>query len=244
MKVEELKTFDKRQLTPPYARYSVHLIRPFPDFDVAFIRPLRRKAVQLLQLKPGDRVLDTGCGPGGSFPCLVDAVGPAGEVVGVEISPEIAINAKRRIEKNGWSNVRVIVADAKSVRLEGKFDGLLAFAAADIYASPESLANLLPYLTDDACVVAFGAKLSHRYSGRVFNPLFRSLWKLSFASTPGLSYEPWGPLGNRLAELHAQEYFFGSMFLAWGSMNAGHPVGLPRCGGNHERSDLPTVKEG
>ena len=62
----------------------------------------------------------------------MDAVGPAGEVVGVEISPEIAINARRRIAKHGWSNVRVIVADARSIRLEGKFDGLLAFAAADI----------------------------------------------------------------------------------------------------------------
>jgi SAM-dependent methyltransferase len=127
IKAEEFNSLDKLQLTPPYARYLVHLIRPFPDFDVLFIKPVRRKAVHLLQPKPGDRVLDTGCGPGGSFPWLVDAVGPAGEVVGVEISPEIAINAKRRIEKNGWSNVRVIVADAKSVGLEGKFDGLLAF---------------------------------------------------------------------------------------------------------------------
>ncbi|HYL15203.1 MAG TPA: methyltransferase domain-containing protein [Terriglobales bacterium] len=221
MKVDELNALDKRQLTPPYARYLVHLIRPFPDFDPSFIKPLRRKAVQLLQLQPGDRVLDTGCGPGGSFPYLVDAVGPAGEVVGVEISPEIAVNARRRIAKNGWSNVRVIVADAGSVRLEGKFDGLLAFAAADIYASPVALANLLPYLKDDARMVAFGAKLSCRHPGRVFNPLFRSLWKLSFASTPSLSYEPWGALETRFAQLHVQEYFLGCMFLAWGSRSAG-----------------------
>jgi ubiquinone/menaquinone biosynthesis C-methylase UbiE len=91
---------DNRELTPPYARYLVRLIRPFPNFDVFFMKPFRRKAVQLLQLNPGDRVLDGGCGPGGSFPYLVEAVGPSGEVVGVEISPEIAINARWRIEKN------------------------------------------------------------------------------------------------------------------------------------------------
>jgi SAM-dependent methyltransferase len=225
MKVEASNAFDKRQLTPPYARYLVHLIRPFPDFDFSFIKPLRRKAVQLLQLKPGDRVMDTGCGPGGRFPSLVDAVGSAGEVVGVEISPEIAINARRRIQKNGWSNVRVIVADAKSVRLEGKFDGLLAFAAADIYASPEALANLLPHLKDDARVVAFGAKLAQHHSGRALNPLFRSLWRLSFASTPGLNYEPWGLLEDRLAEIHVQEYFLGCMFLAWGKLDDRGDVG-------------------
>src|SRR6266487_7171898 len=94
-------------LTPPYG-YLARLLRPFPDFDPPFIKPVRQKAVELLHLKAGDRVLDVGCGPGGSFPYLVHAVGQSGQVVGVEISPEISINAKRRIAKNGWRNVQVI----------------------------------------------------------------------------------------------------------------------------------------
>jgi len=31
---------DNRELTPLYFRYLVHLIRPFPDFDFFFIKPL------------------------------------------------------------------------------------------------------------------------------------------------------------------------------------------------------------
>src|SRR6266436_5077185 len=95
---------ERRDLTPPYFRYAIHLIRPFPDFDPSFIKPVRQKAVALLHLRHCDRVLDMGCGPGGSFPYLVPAVGPSGEVVGVEISPEVAINARRRIAKNGGKN--------------------------------------------------------------------------------------------------------------------------------------------
>ena len=57
-------------------------------------------------------------------------------------------------------------AGARTVELQGKFDGVLMFAAADVYASPQSLANLLPYLKDEARVVAFGAKLSRRRSER------------------------------------------------------------------------------
>jgi ubiquinone/menaquinone biosynthesis C-methylase UbiE len=58
---------------------------------------------QSVRQAAGDRVLDVGCGPGGSFPYLVHAVGQSGQVIGVEISPEISINAKdeslKRLEK-------------------------------------------------------------------------------------------------------------------------------------------------
>lgn len=220
MNVKESDKLDNRELTPVFARYLVHLIRPFPDFDPSLIKPLRQKAVQLLGLKPGDRVLDVGCGPGGSFPYLARAVGPSGDVVGVEISPEIATNANRRIQKNGWSNVQVIVADAKIVRLEGKFDGLLMFAAHDIYASHQALDNLFQYLKGDARVAAFGAKLSRSNFGWILNPFFRvAPSKLSFPSTPAIDYEPWRLVKERVGQLNVEEHFFGWMFLAWGSRN-------------------------
>jgi ubiquinone/menaquinone biosynthesis C-methylase UbiE len=175
------------------------LIRPFPKFDFFFIKALRQKAVRLLQLKSGDRVLDAGCGPGGSFPYLVNAVGPSGQVVGVEISPLTAINTRKRISKNGWNNVQVMVADAKEVSLEGTFDGLLMFAAADVYASSQALANILPHLKVDSRVVIFGGKFSRHRMGGVLNLFFRSAFsKLTFHSTPGLNYEPWTLLKNHV----------------------------------------------
>ncbi|MCI0531995.1 MAG: methyltransferase domain-containing protein [candidate division Zixibacteria bacterium] len=223
MKVKKLSGVYNHQLTPPYARFLVHLIRPFPNFDFFFIKNLRQKAVKMLELKPGARVLDAGCGPGGCFPYLVDAVGLSGQVVGIEISPEITINARRRIEKNGWSNVQVITADARTVKLKGKFDGLLMFAAGDVYASLPALDNLFPHLKNNARICAFGAKLTHRRSGKLFNSFFRAMVsKLSFPSAPDfLNYEPWNLLENRVGKLTVEEYFFGCFFLAWGSINAG-----------------------
>ena len=137
---------DPHELTPPYYRYLVHLIRPFPNFDLFFVRALRQKAVRTLQLKAGSRVLDVGCGPGGSFPYLLEAVGPSGEVVGVEISPEVAINARRRIEANRWRNVHVVEGDARTVQLNGNFDGMVLLGAPDAYASPQAVDNLFRYL--------------------------------------------------------------------------------------------------
>ena len=206
-------------LTPGYFRAMIRLIRPFPDFDIAFIKPLRARGVGLLRLTPGARVLDLGCGPGGSLPFLVDAVGPAGEVVGVEISHEVALNANRRIAHHQWRNVRVVEAPAETAVLEGQFDGALMFGAPDVFASPAALANVLPHLRPGARVVFFGAKTSRRRLGWLLNPLLRRAFpRISFPTTPVPNDAPWQELAPYLPDLVVEELFFGWMFLAAGTL--------------------------
>jgi SAM-dependent methyltransferase len=209
-----------KTLSPAYARYLSPLVRPFPDFDFSFIKPVRKKAVELLALKPGDSVLDAGCGSGGSFPYLVDAVGGAGRVVGIEISPETCINTRKRIAKNGWENVELIEAPAQDAELTGAFDGLLMFAAPDVYASEAALKNIFSHLKEKARVVVFGAKFSHRRLGMILNPVLRMMMKISHSSTPQPGYEPCPILAKYLDGLEVKEYFFGLMFLASGSLPA------------------------
>ena len=59
-----------------------------PLFDrILFLpRDSRRKAVDRLGLRAGDRVLDVGCGTGRSLSYLQRAVGPTGRVYGIDIS--------------------------------------------------------------------------------------------------------------------------------------------------------------
>lgn len=213
------KATTDRDLTPLYGRVLSPLIRPFPNFDLFFVKALRRAAVQKLCLQPGDRVLDAGCGPGGSFPYLVAAVTPSGAVVGVEISPDLAAHARKRIETNGWTNAQVIAADAREVKLEGSFDALLMLGAPDVYASPAALANLLPHLKNDARVVAFGGKLSRHGMARGFNSAFRWMFsKATFSSTPRLDYDPMKALRECGVMLTIEEHLLGWLFLAWGSI--------------------------
>ncbi len=207
--------------TPLYFRLVLRLLRPFPDFDFGFIKPVRARAAALLRLRDGQRVLDVGCGPGGSFAFLRAAVGAAGSVVGVEISPEVAGLAQRRIAHHGWSNVQVRIAPAHSVALSGTFDGLHMFAAPDVFASEAALANLLPRLRVGARVVFFGAKTSTGRFGWVLNPFLRSAFpKLTFATTPVPDAEPWKALAPHLPDLEVHELFFGWMFLASGTLVA------------------------
>ena len=163
-------------------------------------------------------MLDAGCGMGGCFPDLVRSVGESGEVVGVEISAETVVNARRRIEKNGWKNVEVIEAPAETVRLAGMFDGLLMLGAPDVYGSPEALANLLPHLRDGARIVFFGAKTSSSRLGVVLNPLLRRAFKtFSFSTTPAPDANPWRLVAPHVEGLEIQERAGGAMFLASGT---------------------------
>ncbi|OEJ23776.1 SAM-dependent methyltransferase [Streptomyces agglomeratus] len=75
----------------------------FPDDGPAYAA-----AVSGLGLRAGDAVLDAGCGTGRALPFLREAVGPAGSVLGVDLTPamlEAAVHAGRH------SAARLLVAD-------------------------------------------------------------------------------------------------------------------------------------
>lgn len=72
----------------------------------------RVAGIRLLDVHPGDVVLDLGCGTGLNFPLLIDAVGESGLVIGVDSSTEMLAAARRRIDRQRFTNVRLLEADA------------------------------------------------------------------------------------------------------------------------------------
>ena len=72
--------------------------------------PLHEMAVKHLDLQAGQAVLDIGCGSGTMLARALDAVGPGGRLVGVDLSPRMLRKAHRRLD--GMSNVELHEADA------------------------------------------------------------------------------------------------------------------------------------
>jgi ubiquinone/menaquinone biosynthesis C-methylase UbiE len=67
------------------------------------MEPTIRAAIQALQLPLGSRGLDAGCGIGLQAVLLAKAVGPAGHVTGLDLSPEFLHYAEATVHKLGLS---------------------------------------------------------------------------------------------------------------------------------------------
>jgi ubiquinone/menaquinone biosynthesis C-methylase UbiE len=89
-------------------------------------RAHRRRAVQALRLRPGDSVVEVACGTGLNFPLIEQKIGPEGRIVGVDLTDAMLAQAQHRIEKNGWSNISLVQADATEFEFPTGVDAILA----------------------------------------------------------------------------------------------------------------------
>ncbi len=78
-----------------------------------FFRSLGRRLTAFAGIKPGDRVLDLGCGRGAVLLAAADAVGPDGYAAGIDLSPEMVRATAADAAGRGLRNVAVRVGDAE-----------------------------------------------------------------------------------------------------------------------------------
>jgi S-adenosylmethionine-diacylgycerolhomoserine-N-methlytransferase len=87
----------------------------------------RLDAIEHLGLRPGDRVLDVGCGTGLSLPYLAAKVGRSGSVVGVDASESMLRQARRKVRRAQLEQVQLVCCDAARLAdvVDGHFDAVL-----------------------------------------------------------------------------------------------------------------------
>jgi SAM-dependent methyltransferase len=99
------------------------------------LSPLGLRAMAALAPKPGERILDIGCGSGQTVVQLAEAVGPGGGVLGVDISTVMLEAAARRAA--GFGQVGFIEADAQAFAFEpGAFDAIFSRFGVMFFAGP------------------------------------------------------------------------------------------------------------
>src|SRR5262245_3297819 len=76
-------------------------------------RDYKRRLLEALDPRPGQVVLDVGCGPGTDLTALADAVGDGGRVIGGDTDPEMLELAAERTRAYPWVETRL--GDAHSL---------------------------------------------------------------------------------------------------------------------------------
>ncbi len=66
-------------------------------------------------IKPGEAVLDIGCGSGFDVYCASKAVGPQGNVVGIDLTSEMVEKARTNISEAGISNAEICEANSEEL---------------------------------------------------------------------------------------------------------------------------------
>ena len=79
----------------------------------------REEMMLSLEVPEGARAVDMGGGTGSNFECLGDRLRRFRDVQIVDLSASLLKVAQERIARNGWANVRTVLADATAYEPEG-----------------------------------------------------------------------------------------------------------------------------
>ncbi len=124
-------------------RWLAHLDR----FE-GMIAPAGAALLQHAAIASGERVIDVGCGAGGTTIEIARRIAPAGEALGLDISQALTAAATQRASVANVRNVRFVCADAATFKLvEQPYDRLFSRFGLMFFPRPvEAFTNLRRFL--------------------------------------------------------------------------------------------------
>jgi len=167
----------------------------------------RRAAVQALDLKPGHRVLDIGCGTGLNFRDIAKAVGPTGLVVGTDLSHGMLSQVEKR------PTLRLVQAAAsQEVFKPDSFDAILSTYVISTILDEEILGPLFRALKPGGkLVIADDSMPPGWFIGPrfMFGRMLRKGW-------PNLKRDTIRALRPHLTDLRVTHRHFGMIYIISG----------------------------
>jgi 2-polyprenyl-3-methyl-5-hydroxy-6-metoxy-1,4-benzoquinol methylase len=162
------------------------------EFDTPFIANNRASViVHHLDLRPGMKVLDVGCGPGRLTIPIAKQLTPEGEVTAMDIQPAMLRRTREKVDAANLSNVRFLLAGAGEGKTEhSKYDrALMVTVLGEIPDRQSALREIFDALTS-------GGMLS--ITELILDPHFQSRDTVVRLATAA-GFRAQGFWGNRLA---------------------------------------------
>jgi len=94
-------------------------------------------------VRPGDAVLDFGCGRGGFAAAAARAVGPTGKVYALDVNPLAVASVRKKAGKKGRGPVETVLSDGATGLPDGSVDVVLLY---DVFHELDAPAAVLAEL--------------------------------------------------------------------------------------------------
>lgn len=180
----------------------------------------RKRAVQMLQLKPGDTVVEIGCGTGLNFPLLQKAVGKQGKIIGVDATDAMLNKAKEKVEKKGWENVDLVPGNALDYQFPAGVNGIISTFALSLMPDFEKIIlNGINALAPRGRWVVMELKVPSNCLSNLL-PVFIPIVKAFGVTRELIEQRPWEIIWNtfkqNLQKVNIMNLYLGTTFILWG----------------------------
>lgn len=213
-------TISKEQVEAAYQKQARH-------YDLAVrlyrlmglhIEDYRARAVELLQLRIGDTVIDLGCGTGLNFSHLIERIGSGGRLIGVDISSEMLHCAQERIESSGWSNVELVHSDIAAYDMPQGISGVLATGVFGYVSEREQvIEKIARSLLPDGRLAIVDGKRPVRWPAWLFS-LFVRISRPFGLTAEYFDARTWQLIAHFFQDTTFEEVYGGLLYISSGSM--------------------------
>ncbi len=208
---------------PEFVRRRYDRLAPwYPVFEWILWLPrgIRERAVQLLDLDRGDRVLEVGCGTGRNLKFLHAAVGREGHLYGVDLSEGMLTRSRRLCRDRGWDNVTLAQANVLDYTPPEPVDAALFSLSYGVMKDrTRILEHVWSRLRPGGRLVILEARLRPGIAGRLHRPFVVPLMKATVLGDP--DHDALGDLEALAGGIHVEERLFGTYFVCRGAKPPG-----------------------